>query len=52
MRRELLDTYVFKSLDDEREKAEEWIIDYNHHRPHKALNYLTSVDLLPDIVYS
>ena len=52
VRRELLNAYVFKSLTEVREKAEEWMIDYNNHRPHKALNYLTPNDLLPEIVYS
>jgi putative transposase len=52
VRRELLNAYVFKSLTEVREKAEEYMIDYNHHRPHKALNYLTPNDLLPEIVYS
>ena len=52
VRRELLNAYVFKSLTEVREKAEEWMIDYNYHRPHKALNYLTPNDLLPEIVYS
>jgi putative transposase len=51
IRRELLNAYVFKTLDEVREKAEEWMIDYNYNRPHKALNYKTPMDLLPEIVY-
>lgn len=41
IRRELLNAYVFKTLDEVREMTEEWRIDYNQNRPHKALNYLT-----------
>jgi putative transposase len=33
-----------------REKAEEWMIDYNYNRPHKVLNYKTTMDLLQQIV--
>lgn len=36
-RRELLDCYVFGSLSEVREKVKEWKYDYNHHRPHEAL---------------
>jgi len=47
IRRELLGAYVFRTLDEVREKAREWQHDYNHQRPHKALGYQTPVDLLP-----
>jgi putative transposase len=40
IRRELLNAYVFKSLDDVRQKAEEWRIDYNCTRPHSSLGYV------------
>ena len=43
IRRELLNAYVFHSLDDVREKAEEWMNDYNNVRPHKSLGYLPPV---------
>ncbi|MFN6115920.1 MAG: IS3 family transposase, partial [Flavobacteriales bacterium] len=39
MRRELLSAYVFRTLEEVREKADEWMNDYNHHRPHKSLGY-------------
>lgn len=39
IRRELLNAYVFYSLSEVRAKAEEWMDDYNHNRPHKALGY-------------
>jgi putative transposase len=41
IRRELLNAYVFRSLNDVRQKAEEWRMDHNYHRPHKALCYET-----------
>lgn len=43
MRRELLNTYLFSSLAEVRIMAEEWRIDYNEERPHKALRYLSPV---------
>lgn len=39
IRRELLNAYVFTSLDEVRNKTEEWMTDYNTQRPHKALGY-------------
>ena len=45
MRRELLDANVFITLDDVRERAAEWMHDYNHHRPHKALGYRSPMQL-------
>ncbi len=46
LRRELLDAYVFRTLDEVRRKALDWQHDYNHHRPHKALGYRTPVAAL------
>lgn len=40
IRKELLNAYVFKSLHEVREKAEEYMQDYNCSRPHKALKYV------------
>jgi putative transposase len=37
IRRELLNAYVFKTLSEVRIKTGEWMYDYNHHRPHDAL---------------
>ena len=39
LRRELLNAYIFKTIDEVREKTEEWMLDYNTNRPHKSLNY-------------
>lgn len=49
IRRELLNAYVFKTLDEVRSKAEEYMVDYNYHRPHKGLNYRAPADLLEDV---
>lgn len=49
IRRELLNAYVFKTLEQVRQKAQEYMTDYNYHRPHKALKYKTTVDLLEDV---
>jgi len=46
IRNELLNTYIFTSLTEVREKAEEWMQDYNYHRPHRALGYKAPADLL------
>jgi len=40
IRRELLNAYVFQSLSEVREKAEEWRLDYNCSRPHASLGYV------------
>ena len=50
IRRELLNVYIFRTLTKVREKAEEWMVDYNYHRPHHALNFKTPADLLEKIV--
>ncbi|WP_095516303.1 integrase core domain-containing protein [Rubrivirga sp. SAORIC476] len=46
VRRELLDAYIFRTLDEVRRKALDCQHDYNHHRPHKSLGYRTSVAAL------
>lgn len=46
LRRELLNAYVFKTIDEIRHKAEIWRQDYNQNRPHKALNYQTPIDVI------
>ncbi len=46
MRRELLNAYVFRTLDEVRQKTEQWQLDYNHHRPHKSLGYRTPIEAL------
>lgn len=41
MRRELLNAYLFYSLNEVRVMCEEWRQDYNTERPHKSLGYLS-----------
>lgn len=41
LRDELLDTEVFETLKEAKELAVRWRLDYNHHRPHSSLNYMT-----------
>lgn len=47
IRRELLNAYVLRTIQEVRLKVREWQHDYNHKRPHKALGYRPPVDLLP-----
>lgn len=49
IRRELLNAYVFKSIAEVKEKAEEYMIDYNYHRPHSALNFKTPIEILENV---
>ena len=41
LRRELLNAYLFTTINEMREFCEEWRMDYNWERPHKALGYLS-----------
>ena len=45
-RRDVLDAYLFETLTQVRILAEEWMTDYNHHRPHDALNGRSPMDML------
>jgi putative transposase len=49
VRKELLNANVFYSLKEVREKIEEWMVDYNCHRPHESLGYRAPIDLLQTI---
>ena len=44
IRRELLNAYMFFSLNEARAMCENWRIDYNQERPHKALGYLSPLN--------
>ncbi len=43
-RREVLDAYLFTSLQQVRRLLTEWMNDYNTLRPHQALNFLTPLE--------
>ena len=43
-RRGVLDTHLFETLDDVRSVSDEWIHDYNDHRPHDALKDLSPIE--------
>jgi putative transposase len=43
LRRELLNAYLFYSLNEVRQMCEEWRTDYNTERPHKALGYMSPI---------
>jgi putative transposase len=45
-RTEILNMYVFKTLNEVRELTENWIKEYNEERPHDALNDLTPWEYL------
>jgi putative transposase len=49
VRKELLNANVFYSLAEVKEKIEEWMHDYNLHRPHESLGYRAPADLLEAI---
>jgi putative transposase len=44
IRRELLNTYMFFSLNEGRAMCDNWHIDYNQERPHKAFDYLSPIN--------
>lgn len=43
-RTEILDFYLFRTLNEAREITERWLIEYNNERPHESLNNLTPVE--------
>jgi len=43
-RRELLNGYLFTTLRQVREHCQLWQYDYNHLRPHQALNFMTPIE--------
>ena len=46
MRKELLDAYLFFTLDEVRMLAEQWRMDYNHERPHAALGFVPPAEYI------
>lgn len=49
IRRELLNAYVFRTLGEVRQMAEEYKYDYNYERPHRALKNRTPMEILNQI---
>lgn len=45
-RQEMLDRYIFDSMNEVRKYAKAWMWMYNNERPHSALGYLTPVEFL------
>ena len=43
-RNEVLDLYLFETLEQVREITHRWLIDYNEHRPHDSLGDLTPIE--------
>ena len=46
MRREFFDAYLFDTLAEVKIMTEEWIYDYNNHRPHSTLGKLSPIEYL------
>jgi len=46
-RTEVLDTYLFHSIQQVQHITEEWLLDYNEHRPHDALGGLPPRKFMP-----
>jgi putative transposase len=44
MRRGLLDSYLFATLQQAREHGRLWQYAYNHLRPHQTLNFMTPTE--------
>ena len=43
-RRELLDAHLFRSRAPVRQLVDEWMLDHNTQRPHRALNFMTPIE--------
>ncbi len=54
-RTEVLDCYVFDSLQEVRDMTADWLHRYNHHRPHEALGRIPPVEyrvkLFPNLYF-
>ena len=50
LRRELLNAYVFRTINEVRQQVSEWAYDYNHYRPHDSLNNKTPAEFCGEIM--
>lgn len=46
-REDVLNAYVFGSIDEVREATDEWLDDYNHERPHDSLGHVPPRTFMP-----
>ena len=51
IRKDLLNAYVFRTIDQVRYMSEEWRVDYNTERPHKSLGYKSPIDRVKNHCY-
>jgi putative transposase len=45
-REDILDAYLFESLEELRDLSWEWMNDYNQNHPHQSLNHLSPLKYL------
>ena len=51
LRRELLNAYVFRTINEVRLQVDEWKNDYNYYRPHESLNNKTPIEMIDKSIY-
>ena len=51
LRRELLNAYVFRTINEVRLQVNEWKNDYNYYRPHESLNNKTPIEMIDKSIY-
>lgn len=51
LRRELLNAYVFRTINEVRLQVNDWKNDYNYYRPHESLNNKTPIEMIDKSIY-
>lgn len=51
LRRELLNAYVFRTINEVRLQVDQWKNDYNYYRPHESLNNKTPIEMIHKSIY-